>query len=230
MTKIVKMVGVGLLLTVLPVARISAQTNSYRTNVNVLINLSFSLTAYEQAYVILSTGFGTPTARTVSVATGGIIKSIRDSAHLTNNVDNAKLYWRHSWSGSNDPSDDVILRNPGGFIMGTNDFVVNNYLNVTFPDKVTTLRATLTGTLNSTDYANCSATLGTSQGSFALHGLATIKSGSVFNGKTLIDPSPAPISFTVAVAGSGSIAFHQAEWKGTIIGSGQKVEVTRVPQ
>jgi hypothetical protein len=41
----------------------------------------------------------------------------------------------------------------------------------------------------------------------------------------LIDPTPTPQSFTASVAGSGSIGFHQAEWKGMVIGSGQKVEI-----
>jgi hypothetical protein len=232
MTKIAKVLAVSLLLAVIPAARSHAQTNTVTYRTNVLINLSFSLTAYEQVYVYLSTNgiFGplAPIAQAAKVATSGIIKSIHDRAHLTDNVENAKLYWRISWTDpTNDLSKDVILRNPAG-IMGTNDMVVNNYISVSFPDSVTTLRATLAGTTNATDYANCSATLSTSQGSFSLHGIATLKSASLFNGKSLIDPNPYPTTFTATVSGSGSLGFHRAEWKGTIMGSGQKLEITPV--
>lgn len=112
--------------------------------------------------------------------------------------------------------------------MGTNDMVVNNFISVSFPDSVTTLKATLAGTTNATDYANCNATLSTGHGSFSLHGIATLKSASLFNGKSLIDLNPYPTTFTATVSGSGSLGFHRAEWKGTIMGSGQKVESTLV--
>jgi hypothetical protein len=114
--------------------------------------------------------------------------------------------------------------------MGTNDMVITNYLNLSFPNTVTTSTPTLSGATNSTDYASCIVSLLTRQQSFDLHGLATIKSGSLFIGKTMIDPTPTPKSFTITLLGSGSIGFHQAEWKGTITGSGQKVEIVQVSQ
>jgi hypothetical protein len=223
--KIAKVAVGALLLAVITMATANAQTNSYRTNV--LVNLSFSLTAYEQTYIFLSTnGFGgpyAPTAKTAKVATDGVIRAIAKQAHITNDLSNAKLYWRLSWTNSDDVTRNIIIRRGG------EDTVVNNFIfDLSFPDSVTTLRATLAGTTNTTDYANCNITLGSSQGSFSLQGIATIKSGSLYNGKTLIDRSPSPISFTASVAGSGSIAFHQAEWKGTVMGSGQKVEIEQI--
>jgi len=218
--KIAKIAVGALFLAVITTATANAQTNSYRTNV--LLNLTFSLTAYEQTYVFLSTngfsGYG-PTAKTSKVATDGVIRAIARQAHITNDLSNAKLYWRLSWTNADDVTSNIIIRRGG------EDTVINNFVfDLSFPDSVTTLRATLAGTTNTTDYANCNITLGSSQGSFSLQGIATIKSGSLFNGKTLIDRSPSPISFTASVAGSGSIGIHRAEWKGTVMGSGQKVE------
>ena len=93
--------------------------------------------------------------------------------------------------------------------------------------------ADLDGTTNVTDYANLNATLNQnlsgSQGSFNLRGISTLKSGSLFYNGQLIDRFPSPKSFTCPVTGSGSLGVHQAEWKGTVTGSGQKVEVTQVP-
>jgi hypothetical protein len=225
MQKIAKVAVVALLFTVMTMARVDAQTaNTYRTNV--LLNLSFKLTAYEQVYLFLSTnGFKgpyAPSAKTATVATDGIIRSIATQAHITNDVSTAKLYYRLSWTDPTNILHDIIIRR------GAEDFVVNNYILVNFPDSVSTVRATLTGTTNVTDYANCNVSLGTSLGSFTLHGLATIKSGSLFYNGRLSDPTPTPQSFTATVAGSGSIGFHQAEWKGTVMGSGQKVEVEQV--
>ena len=224
MQKIAKLAVVALLFAVMTLARVHAQTNAYRTNV--LLNLTFKLTGYEQVYLFLSTnrfdGPYAPSAKTSSVVTDGVIRSIAKQAHITNDVSSAKLLYRLSWTDPNDISRDIIIRR------GSEDFVVNNYILVNFPDSVSTVRATLNGTTNVTDYANCNVSLGTSSGSFTLHGLATIKSGSLFNGRTLIDPTPTPQSFTASVAGSGSIGIHQAEWKGTVMGSGQKVEIVPV--
>ncbi len=225
MQKIAKVAIVALLFTVMTLARVDAQTtNTYRTNV--LLNLTFKLTGYEQVYLFLSTsnfdGPYVPSAKTASVATDGIIRSIAKQAHITNDVSAAKLYYRLSWTDPDAISRDIIIRR------GTEDFVVNNYILVDFPDSVSTVRATLIGTTNVTDYANCNVSLGTSLGSFTLHGLATIKSGSLFYNSRLSDPTPTPQSFTASVAGSGSIGIHRAEWKGTVMGSGQKVEVEQV--
>lgn len=226
MQKIVKVAVIALSFTVMTMARVQAQTDVYSTNV--LINLTFKLTGYEQVYLFLSTnGFKgpyAPSAKTATVATDGVIRSIAKQAGITGDMSSAKLYYRLSWTNPTNITRDIIIRKPGGTIMGTNDAVVNNYILVNFPDSVSTVRASLNGTTNVTDYANCNVSLGTSSGSFTLHGLATIKSGSLFNGRTLIDPTPTPQSFTASVAGSGSIGPHQAEWKGTIMGSGQKVE------
>jgi hypothetical protein len=224
MQKIVKVAVIALLFAVMTLARVHAQTNTYRTNV--LLNLTFKLTGYEQVYLFFTTnGFDgpyAPSAKNASVLTDGVIRSIAKQAHITNDVSSAKLLYRLSWTDPNNISRDIIIRRGG------EDFVVNNYILVNFPDSVSTVRATLNGTTNVTDYANCNVSLGTASGSFTLHGLATIKSGSLFNGKTLIDPTPTPQSFTASVAGSGSIGFHQAEWKGTVLGSGQKVEIVPV--
>jgi hypothetical protein len=224
MQKIVKVAVIALLFAVMTLAKVHAQTNAYRTNV--LLNLTFKLTGYEQVYLFFSTngikGPYAPSAKTSSVVTDGVIRSIAKQAHITNDVSSVKLLYRLSWTDPNDISRDIIIRRGG------EDFVVNNYILVNFPDSVSTVRATLNGTTNVTDYANCNVSLGTSSGSFTLHGLATIKSGSLFNGKTLIDPTPTPQSFTASVAGSGSVGFHQAEWKGTVMGSGQKVEIVPV--
>jgi hypothetical protein len=221
MQKIAKLATIALLFAVMTMARVHAQTDTYRTNV--LLNLTFKLTGYEQVYLFLSIsnfdGPYVPSAKTASIATDGIIRSIAKQAHITNDVSAAKLMYRLSWINPTNISRDIIIRR------GAEDYVVNNYILVNFPDSVSHVRATLTGTTNVTDYANCNVSLGTSSGSFTLHGLATIKSGSLFMGRTLIDPTPTPQSFTASVAGSGSIAFHQCEWKGTVMGSGQKVEV-----
>ena len=222
MIKIAKVAVAALLLSVISVATANAQTNSYyRTNV--LLTLSFSLTSYQQQYIFLSTnGFGgpyAPTALTGKVTTAGVIQAVAKQAHITGDLSNAKLYMRLSWTNAGDVTRGIIIRR------GTEDTPVDNFILVSFPDSVSTLRATLTGTTNVTDYANCNVSLGTSQGSFSLHGIATVKSASLFNGKTLIDRTPFPTSFTASVAGSGSMGFHQAEWKGTVMGSGQKFEV-----
>jgi hypothetical protein len=226
------LVAAGLLFTVFSASSINGQTNSYGTNV--LINLSFNLTAYEQSFSFQSPdGFNgpyLPIVKTVTVGTSSVIKAIHDFAHLTDNLDGAKLCWRITWSGPSQFSQDVILRNPNGAIMGTNDMVVTNYLNLSFPDSVTASTPTVSGATNSTDYASCIVSLGTIQESFGLHGLATIKSGSLFYGKTVIDPNPVPKSFTITLLGSGAFGFHRAEWKGTITGSGQKVEIVQTSQ
>ena len=226
------LVAASLLFTVLPATSINGQTNSYGTNV--LINLSFNLIAYEQFYNILSPdGFNgpyLPTVKTEKVGTSSVIKSIHDQAHITDNLDGAKLFLRISLSNPSQLSLDVILRNPNGAIMGTNDMVVTNYLILSFPESVTATAPTLSGATNSTDYASCMVSLGTSQQNFALRGLATIKSGSLFYGKTMIDPIPAPKSFTITLLGTGGVDFHRAERKGTITGSGQKVEIVQVSQ
>jgi hypothetical protein len=221
MQKITKLAVVALLFAVITVTSAHAQeTNTYRTNV--LLNLSFRLTAYEQVYLILSTNAYAKSAKTATVATDGVIRALAKQAGITNDVSAAKLYYRLSWTDPNAISRDIIIRR------GTEDTVVNNYILINFPDSVSTERATLIGTTNVTDYANCNVSLGTSLGTFTLHGLATIKSGSLFDGKTLIDPVPTPISFTASVAGSGSVGFHRAEWKGTVMGAGQKVEIVPV--
>lgn len=232
MIKIVKVAAVALLLAVTSYTA-KAQTNSYRTNV--LLNITVNLTAYEQVYLFISTngfpatngflstnGFWVPSAKTAKVVTSGVIKSIAHQIQLPGDLSTAKLYWRLSWTDPNDISHDVILRT------ATLETNVNNYMLISFPDSVTTQRATLTGTTNAIDYANCNVSVGTSQGSFTLHGIATIKSASLVNKGQLIDPNPFPQSFSATVAGSGSVAFHQAEWKGTVMGSGQKIEIEPV--
>ena len=224
MTKLLKAALLGALLTVMPLVTANAQTNTYRTNV--LLNLTFSLTSYEQVYLFLSTnGFEgpyAPSAKTEKVVTSGIIKAIASYAHIAGPLDTAKLYYRISWTDPNDISRDIILRNANG------DTNVSNFILVSFPDSVSQTRAALNGTTNSTDYANCNVSLGTSSGSFTLHGIATLKSASLLMNGRVIDPRPFPTSFSGTVAGSGSIGFHQAEWKGTVMGSGQKVEVQQV--
>lgn len=225
MKKIAKAAAVTLLLAVISMGNANAQT-SYRTNL--LINLSFSLTGYEQVYLFLSTdGFSgpyAPVAKTVKVTTPGIISAIAKHAQITNDLSTAKLYWRLSWTNSsdNDITRDIIIRR------GATDTVVNNYAQISFPDSVSSVRATLSGTTNVTDYANCIISLSTSQGAFTLHGVATLKSASLLYSGHLADPNPYPVSFTSTVAGSGSIGFHQAEWKGTVTGSGQKVEIEQI--
>jgi hypothetical protein len=230
MKKIANVLAVGLLLALMTITRANAETNSLRTNV--LLNLTFNLTAYKQDYVFLSTnefnGPYAPTAKISKVATAGIIKAIRAYAHITNNLSTAMLYWRLSWTNSADITRNVILRKPGGSIMGTNDTVVDNYINMSFPDSVSTVSATLSGTTNMSEYANCKVTLNTSVGSFTLYGIGTIKSASLTSGGHVIDPTPSPLSFSVPVSGSGSIGSRQAEWKGTVTGSGQKVEIEQI--
>ena len=222
MTKKIAKVAVGaLFLAVFTLA--NAQTNTSRTNV--LLNLSLNLTAYEQTYVYPSPDFPdwgyVPTAKTDVVTTAGVIRAIAKQADIAGDLSNAKLYWRRSWTtNSDDVTSEIIIRR------GSEDIVVGNSIfALSFPQTVSTVRATLAGTLNSTEYANCNITLGTSQGSFSLQGIATKKSGSLFNGKSLIDKALSPISFTASVAGSGSVGFHHAEWKGTVMASGQKVEI-----
>lgn len=219
MQKIAKLATIALLFAVVSLDRVHAQT--YRTNV--LLNLSFKLTGYEQVVLAFTSSTNGPflkSAKAASITTDGVIRAIAKQAHITNDVSAAKLMYRLSWTNpTNDISQDIIIRR------GAEDYVVNNYILVNFPDSVTQERAGLNGTTNVTDYANCNVSLGTSSGSFTLHGLATIKSGSLFMGRTLVDPSPTPQSFTASVAGSGSIGWHRCEWKGTVMGSGQKVEV-----
>jgi len=238
--KIAKIAVGALFLAAITMATANAQTNSYRTNV--LINLSFSLTAYEQTYIILSTNAIAPTAKTAKVVTDGVIRAIAKQAHITNDLSNAKLYWRLSWTNADDVTTNIIVTSNIIIRRGTEDTVVNNFIfdfkmngswggqePGSFPDSVTTLRATLAGTTNTTDYANCNVSLRSpSQGIFSLQGIATVRSGSLYNGKSLIDRWPSPISFTASVAGSGSIGFHRAEWKGTVMGSGQKVEIEQI--
>jgi len=70
--KIAKLLAVSGLLAVALFSRVHAQeTNSYRTNV--LINVTFNLTSYEQVYLFLSTnGFNgpyVPSAKTSKVST-----------------------------------------------------------------------------------------------------------------------------------------------------------------
>jgi hypothetical protein len=231
--KIAKLLAVSLLLATATFSKARAQgTNSYRTNVSVLVNVTFNLTLYQQDYLFGSTnGFNgpyAPSAKTSKIATSDVIGAIAHQAHITGDMSNAKLYYRRSWIDPTNVSSDMILRNPEGDIMGTNDAVINSYLSLTFPDTVTSSRANLNGTTNATDYANLNAILSTSRGSFNLHGIATKLSGSLFYNGKVIDQSPNPKSFTSTVAGSGSVGFHQAEWKGTVTGSGQKVEVTEV--
>lgn len=224
MIKIAKAAVALVSIAVVTVATANAQTNIYRTNV--LLNLTFSLTSYEQQYVFLTTnGFNgpyAPTAATAKIATDGVVRAIAKQAQITGDLSNAKLYMRLSWTNAGNVTRDIIIRR------GTDDIAVNNYILLNFPDSVSTLRATLTGTTNVTDYANCNVSVGTSQGSFTLHGIATIKSASLLNGRTLIDRNPYPTSFTASLSGSGSLGFHQAEWKGTVMGSGQKVEIQQV--
>lgn len=235
MQKIAKLATIALLFAVMTLARVHAQTNTntttYRTNV--LLNLSIKLTGYEQIYTALSSDTNIPplaSAIPVSIANDGIIRAIAKHAHITNDLSTAKLMYRLSWTDpTNGISRDIIIRR------GAEDYVVNNYILVNFPDSVSQERTALNGTKNVTDYANCNVSLGTSAGAFTLHGLATIKSGSLFMGRTLVDPTPTPQSFTASVAGSGSVGipigignFHRAEWKGTVMGSGQKVEVEQV--
>jgi hypothetical protein len=228
MQKIAKLATIALLFAVMSLARIHAQTNTntttYRTNV--LLNLSFKLTGYEQVVLAFSTNVDGPflrSAKPQSIATDGVIRAIAKQAHITNDLSAAKLMYRLSWTNpTNDLSRDIIIRR------GSEDYVVNNYILVNFPDSVSQERATLSGTTNLTEYANCNVSLGTSSGSFTLHGLATIKSSSLFYLGRLLDPTPFPQSFTASVAGSGSIGFHRCEWKGTVMGSGQKVETVLV--
>jgi hypothetical protein len=224
MQKIAKLATIALLFAVMTMARVHAQTNTIRTNV--LLNLTFKLTGYEQVILNFTGSTNGPflrSAKAQSIATDGIIRSIAKQAHITNDVSAAKLLYRVSWTNpTNDISQDIIIRR------GAEDYVVNNYILVNFPDSVTQERPTATGTTNVTDYANCNVSLGTSSGSFTLHGLATIKSGSLFYNGRLADPTPTPQSFTASVSGSGSIGFHRCEWKGTVMGSGQKIELVQV--
>lgn len=226
MTKLLNAALLGSLLILMPLARADAQTNTYRTNV--LLNLTFNLTSYEQVYLFLSTnGFKgpyAPSAKTSKAPTAGIISAIASQGHIPGNLSNAKLYYRLSWTDPNDVSRDIILR------IGNMDTNVNNYVLVSFPDSVTQQRATLSGTTNATDYANCNVSLGTSRGSFTLHGIATLKSASLTSNGHVIDHRLFPTSFSASVAGSGSIGIHQAEWKGTVMGAGQKVEIEQVSQ
>jgi hypothetical protein len=164
------------------------------------------------------------------MATDGVIRAIAHQAHITGDLADAKLFYRLSWINPTNISRDMILRNPGGYIMGTNDAVVNNYLSLSFLDTVSSVRASLGGTMNATDYVHLNAMLSSSQGSFSVHGIATLKSASLVYNRKVSDRLPTPKFFTCAVAGSGSVGFHQAEWKGTVMGSGQKVEVQEVSQ
>jgi hypothetical protein len=224
MTKLLKAALLGSLLAAMPLAKANAQTNTYRTNV--LLNLTFSLTSYEQVYLFFSTnGFDgpyAPSAKTEKVVTAGVINAIASYAHIPGSMANAKLYYRLSWTDPDNISRDIIIRN------GNTDTNVSNYILVSFPDSVSQTRAALNGTTNSTDYANCNVSLGTSLGSFTLHGIATLKSASLMMNKKVIDFRPFPTSFSGSIAGSGSIGFHQAEWKGTVMGSAQKVEIEQV--
>src|SRR5215475_12264896 len=146
MTKKIAKIAVGaLFLAIFTMATANAQTNtnsiSYRTNV--LLNLTFSLTVYEQNYVFLSTnGFNgpyAPTAKIAKIATDGIIKAIAKQAHITNDLSNAKLYWRLSWTTNSDDVTRAIIVRRGG-----QDTVINSSIfDLNFPDSVTTLRATL---------------------------------------------------------------------------------------
>jgi hypothetical protein len=226
MTKLLKAALLGSLLAVMPVAKVNAQTNTYRTNV--LLNLTFTLTSYEQVVLFLSTnglnGPHAPSAKMGKVVTSGVINAIANQANIPGNMANAKLYYRLSWTDPEDVSTDFILR------VGNLDTNVNNYVLVAFPDSVTQERATLNGTTNAIDYANCNVSLGTRTGSFTLHGIATLKSASLTMNGHVIDRRPFPTSFSGTVAGSGSIGFHQAEWKGTVMGSGQKIEVEQISQ
>jgi hypothetical protein len=234
MMKITK-VAIGLLLLQgITTVIANAQTNQNLSRTNVLLNLSLNLTAYEQTWVYPSTNIFipnyVPTVKTDKVVTDGVIRAIAKRAQITGDLSNAKLYWRLSWSTNSDAvtgeiivTDEIIIRR------GAEDTVIDNSIfDLSFPQTVSTVRATLAGTLNSTEYANCNITLSSSQGSFFLQGIATKKSGSLFNGKSLIDRSLSPISFTASVAGSGSIGFHHAEWKGTVMASGQKVEIEEI--
>jgi len=226
MQKIAKLATIALLFAVMTLARVHAQTNTTTYRTNVLLNLSFKLTGYEQVILAFTTNVNGPvlkSAKAQSIATDGVIRAIAKQAHITNDVSAAKLMYRVSWTNpTNDISQDIIIRR------GAEDYVVNNYVLVNFPDSVTQERPTASGTTNVTDYANCNVSLGTASGYFTLHGLATIKSGSLFYGGRLADPTPTPQSFTASVSGSGSIGFHRCEWKGTVMGSGQKVEVVQV--
>jgi len=231
MTKKIAIVVVGVLfLAVFTFATANAQTNTNSipySRTNVLLNLTFSLTVYEQIYTVFPTNVGgtvVPTAKTTKIATDGVIRAIAKKAQITGDLSNAKLFWRRSWTNSDDIADEIIIRR------GAVDTVIaSSIFDLSFPDNITTLRATLAGTTNITDYANCSITLvSPSVGVFFLQGNATLKSGSLFNGKSLVDRSPSAISFTAAVAGSGSIGFHPAVWKGTVMGAGQKVEIEQI--
>src|SRR6266566_405800 len=112
MQKIAKLAVIALSLTVMTMAKVHAQTNAYRTNV--LLNLTFKLTGYEQVYLFLSTnrfdGPYAPSAKTASVVTDGIIRSIAKQAHITNDVSAAKIYYRLSWTNPDDISHDIIIR------------------------------------------------------------------------------------------------------------------------
>src|SRR4029077_8990957 len=101
---------------------------TYRTNV--LLNLTFKLTGYEQVYLFFTTnGFDgpyAPSAKNLSVLTDGVIRSIAKQAHITNDVSSAKLLYRLSWTDPKNISRDIIIRRGG------EDFVVNNYILVNF--------------------------------------------------------------------------------------------------
>jgi hypothetical protein len=240
MIKIAKAAVATVFLAVVTMVAANAQTaNTYRTNL--LLNLTFSLTSYQQGYTFFTTngilGPYAPTALTGKIATDGVIRSIAKDAKITGDLSNAKLYMRLSWTNAitlanaGDLTTDIIIRR------GTEDIVVNNYILVDLRialltgqlfGSVRTLRATVSGTLNVTEYANCNVSVGTTQGSFALHGIATVNSASLLNGRTLLDLTPFPTSFTASVTASGGVGFHPAAWKGTVMGSGAKVEIQQV--
>src|ERR1051326_7925385 len=209
--KIVKLFVGGRLSVIAVLSPAKAQTNSYRTNV--LINIMFNLNVYEQVYLFLSTsnfaGPYVPSVKISKVTTDGVIGAVAHQAGITGDLSGTKLYFRLSWTDPNDISRDMIIRKPGGYIMGTNDAVVNGYLSLNFPDTVSVVSADLDGTTNVTDYANLNATLNQnlsgSQGSFNLRGISTLKSGSLFYNGQLIDRFPSPKSFTCPVTGSGSL-------------------------
>src|SRR5437016_1259986 len=133
MTKLLKAALLGTLLAVMPLVTANAQTNTYRTNV--LLNLTFSLSSYEQVYLFFSTnGFKgpyAPSAKTEKITTSGVISAIASQGHIPGNLSNAKLYYRLSWTDPEDVSRDIILR------IGNTDTNANNYILVSFPDSVT---------------------------------------------------------------------------------------------
>src|ERR1051326_4072034 len=151
--KIVKLFAVGLLLGDAFFSTANAQTNSYRTNV--LMNITFNLTAYEQDYLFLSTsnfdGPYVPSAKISKIATDGVIRAVAHQAHIIGDLNDAKLYFRSSWTDPHDISYDIVLRSPTGQIMGTNDAVINRYLSLNFPNAVLATRASLNGTTNATE-------------------------------------------------------------------------------